>query len=214
MKPHAITLAAALIAASPIIAADWTAGMNEGKAELKAMGPLAFGPDGILFVADTKSAAIVALATGDLTTGDKKEVKLEGLDVKLAAQLGVSVDQLQISDMAVNPLSKSVYLSVTRGRGPDAIPVLIRTTSAGTTEEVSLEKIKHVRAQLPDAPLDGVTGDERRRSNPRMESITDIAFLENRVMVAGLSGSSSLVSSICSASCHWRRGQGTDRPRD
>ena len=34
---------------------------------------------------------------------------------------------------------------------------------------------------------DGVTGEGRRQSNPRMESITDIAFLEDRVLVAGLS---------------------------
>lgn len=187
MKLPALALAASLLSSVHINAADLTAGMTEGKAEFKSMGSLAFGPDGILFVADTKSAAIVALATGDTKPGGKKVVKLDGLDAKLAAQLGVTVDQLQISDMAVNPLSRSVYFSVARGRGPDAIPVLMRTTGAGALEEVPLEKIKHVRAQLPDAPLDGVTGDERRRSNPRMESITDIAFLENRVMVAGLS---------------------------
>ncbi len=39
--------------------------MKDGKPEFKSMGPLTFGPDGILFIADTKSAAIVAIATGD-----------------------------------------------------------------------------------------------------------------------------------------------------
>ena len=46
-------------------AADLTSGMKQGKAEFKSMGPLAFGPDGILFVADTKAAAVVAIATTD-----------------------------------------------------------------------------------------------------------------------------------------------------
>ena len=35
--------------------------------------------------------------------------------------------------------------------------------------------------------MDGVTGGGGRQSNPRMESITDIGFLEDRVLVAGLS---------------------------
>src|ERR1700678_3489654 len=35
-------------------AGKWTAGMKIGDPALKSIGPLAFGPDGILFVADTK----------------------------------------------------------------------------------------------------------------------------------------------------------------
>src|SRR6185503_16606560 len=45
--------------------ANCTAGMKEGKVSPASIGPLAFGPDGILFVADTKGAAIFAIATDD-----------------------------------------------------------------------------------------------------------------------------------------------------
>jgi hypothetical protein len=57
----------------------------------------------------------------------------------------------------------------------------------GQPELVSLDKVKFSRAELPDAPVDGVVGQPNRQSNPRQESITDIAFLENRVLIAGLS---------------------------
>jgi hypothetical protein len=40
---------------------------------------------------------------------------------------------------------------------------------------------------LPDAPVEGVQGQGNRSSNPRQESITDIGFLEDRVLIAGLS---------------------------
>jgi hypothetical protein len=60
-------------------------------------------------------------------------------------------------------------------------------TTDSQLELVNLDALKFSRAELPDAPLDGVVGDVKRRSNPRLESITDIAFLENRVLVAGLS---------------------------
>jgi hypothetical protein len=46
--------------------------------------------------------------------------------------------------------------------------------------------VKFAKAELPDAPTDGVVGEGRRQSNPRQESITDVAFLEDRVIIAGL----------------------------
>lgn len=169
-------------------AEDLTAGMKQGKAEFKSMGPLAFGPDGILFIADTKAAAISAIATGD-TAGNAaaKQLKVEGINQKLAALLGTTADQVLIDDMVVNPGSRNVYLAVSRGRGPDATPVLVRVKADGQPELVSLDSVKFSRAELPDAPVDGVVGEGRRQSNPRRESITDVAFLEDRVLIAGMS---------------------------
>jgi len=92
-----------------------------------------------------------------------------------------------INDMAVNPVSHQVYLAVSRGRGPDAVPVLIRVDSSGAIEPVSLDKVKFSRAELPDAPVEGVVGQGQRQSNPRQESITDVAFFQDRIIVAGLS---------------------------
>jgi hypothetical protein len=169
-------------------AADLASGMKQGKAEFKSMGPLAFGPDGILFVADTKAAAVVAIATGDTASkAGSKELKVEGINQKLAALLGTAADQILIDDMVVNPASRNVYLAVSRGRGPDATPVLVRVKGDGQPELVSLDNVKFSRAELPDAPVDGVVGQGGRQSNPRRESITDVAFLEDRVLIAGLS---------------------------
>lgn len=162
--------------------------MKQGKAEFKSIGPLAFGPNGILFVADTKAAAIVAIDTGDTSSkAASKQLQVEGINQKLAALLGTSADQIIIDDMVVNPASRNVYLAVSRGRGPDATPVLVRVKGDGQPEVVSLDSVKFSRAELPDAPVDGVVGQGNRQSNPRRESITDIAFLEDRVLVAGLS---------------------------
>jgi hypothetical protein len=168
-------------------AADWTTGMKDGKATFKSINQLAFGPEGILFVADSKSAAITAIATGDTKAGPAKPIKIEGINAKIAAMLGTSADQVLIDDLAVNPVSHNVYVAVSRGRGPSATSVIVRVTTEGKLEAVSLDKVKHAVAQLPDAPVDGVVGDGKRQSNPRQESITDIAFLEDRVLVAGLS---------------------------
>lgn len=168
--------------------ADATAGMKEGNPALKSIGQLAFGPDGVLFVADTKAAAIVALATGDTqAVSNAPTLKAEAINQKIAALLGTTADQLEINDLAVNPLSRRAYLSVSRGRGPDAAPALVRVKADGQPELVSLDKVRFSRAELPDPPKDGVAGEGKRKSNPRMEAITDIAYVDGRVVVAGLS---------------------------
>jgi hypothetical protein len=167
-------------------AANWTADMKEGKPAFKSMGPLTFGPEGILFIADTKSAAVFAVATGDTTPASGiKALKVEGINQKIAGLLGTSADQLLIDDMAVNPISRNTYLAISRGRGANATPVLVRVKTDGQPEAVALDKVKFSKGELPDAPVEGVVGDGK--SNPRQESITDIAFLEDRLLIAGLS---------------------------
>jgi hypothetical protein len=169
-------------------ATAWTAGMTEGKPMFQSMGQLAFGPEGILFIADTKAAAILAISTGDTKPASgSKLLKVEGLNQQIAALLGTSAEQILVEDMAINPVSRNAYLTVSRGRGPDATSVLVRVKTDGQLEVVALEKVKFSKAELPDAPPPGVVTQGNRQSNPRQESITDIGFLEGRVLVAGLS---------------------------
>src|SRR5688572_25426462 len=90
---------------SPAHADHLMEGMTEGKAAFKSMGPLAFGPEGILFIADTKAAAIVAIATGDTKSAPgAKSLKVEKINQKIAALLGTEANEILISDMVVNPI--------------------------------------------------------------------------------------------------------------
>lgn len=164
-----------------------SAAMTEGNPAFKSMTQLAFGPDGVLFVADPKAAAIVALATGDTKpAANGATIRVEGINQKIAALLGTAADQILIADLAVNPISRQAYLTVSRGRGPDAVPVLVRVKTSGELEIVSTDNVKFDRAQLPDAPVDGMVGQGNRQSNPRTESITDIAYADGRILIAGL----------------------------
>lgn len=182
----ALLLAGSLLPGSQAVVAD--ASMAEAPLALKSAGPITFGPDGVLFVADTKAASIIAIDTHDKrASGPAKPLKVQAINEKLAALLGTSADQILINDMAVNPSSRNVYLAVSRGRGPDAKPVLAKVSTDGQLALLPTEKVKHARAELPDAPVDGVVGQGNRQSNPRLESITDIAYFDGRLLVAGLS---------------------------
>lgn len=190
MKRFSLFIALAFIAfglSSLNAEAKLTSGMVGGTAKFQSMGPLAFGPEGILFVADTKSAAIFALSTGDTKPAAAGQtLKVEAVNQKIAALLGTTADQILIEDLAINPISRNAYLAVSRGRGTDAVPVLVRVKTNGTAEVVSLDGLKFSRADLPDAPADKTITQGNRQSNPRRESITDIGYLNGRLFIAGL----------------------------
>ena len=117
-----------LLVVSPALSAatiDLGEGAVTGPAALQSIGPLAFGPDGILFAADSLGGAIFALDTQDTEPSAGDGLNVEGLDEQVAALLGTTVDDIQIIDLAVNPLSKRAYLSVSRGQGADAQAVLL-----------------------------------------------------------------------------------------
>lgn len=168
---------------SPTLA-DW----SQGTPELKHAGPLAFAPDGVLLVGDSLTAAVVAIqtedASGEGASGEKREINVEGVNQRIADMMGNPVEETVINDLAVNPLSGHVYLSVSRGRGPDAMPVLFKIDSKGTISELELKNVKFAVATFENAPA---SGSDRRGQNPRMSSITDIQYEDGKVIVAGLS---------------------------
>ena len=178
--------ALALVASSA--RAGLTTGMKPGKPEFKAMSQLAFAPEGVIFIADTKAAAITAIALDDIKpAAGSATLKAEAINEKIAALLGTSADQIIIEDLAVNPASRQAYLAVSRGKGPDAVPVLVRVKSGGQPEIVSLEKVRFSRAELPDPAPDSAPAAGQKGGNRRLEAITDIAYVDGRVLVAGLS---------------------------
>jgi hypothetical protein len=158
---------------------SFAAGMQAGKVDLKSAGALAMGPDGIVFVGDSLGAKLVALDVDDRTPSKAAaNLEIKGVNEKIAAMLGTAADQILITDVVVNPISKNVYLSVSRGRGADAVPFVLRADTAGKLTEVSLANIKNQAVSLIDQP----TGDRQR-----METITQLKYVDGKVMVAGLS---------------------------
>src|SRR5687767_5148324 len=179
-------LAAVFCLAAVLAFAANTVGFKTGKPELKSAGPLAFGPDGVLFVGDSVSAAIFAIDTGDKTKNSSAGTfDVKAINTKIAGLLGTTPDQILINDVIVNPLSKKVYISVTRGSGAEAAPVILRTDSSGKLTEVPLSNVSYSSVAISDAP-DAAAKDNRGNSR-RMEAITDIGFVNGNVIIAGLS---------------------------
>jgi hypothetical protein len=172
MKRMMSGLVVVLLAVSPVLAQD-----TKG-ADLKSAGPLAFAPEGVLLVGDPIGGVVFAIATGDVK-GEAKPLNVQGLDAKIAAALGVSPGDVLINDMAINPASGKAYLSVSRGKGPDAAGVILTVDAAGKVAELALKDLACSKAALPNPAAAGGRG--------RTEAITDLAYTDGRVIVAGLS---------------------------
>jgi len=174
----------AALAASVAWVRPDNSGMTVGNVAAKSLGHMAFGPGNVLFIGDNAGAQIIAVEIDDAARGTGA-INLEGLDAKVAQVLGVAASDVQINDLAVHPTSRNVYLTVTRGSGASATPVLLRVTrnAARPIEEVPLTNVKFSTAAISNAPAD----DPSSRRNPRTLTITDIAYADGQVWVAGLS---------------------------
>jgi hypothetical protein len=176
----ALLAAATLVSATAFVAARTDAPVLVGPT-LQSIGPLAFGPNGVLYAADKQAATIFALDLGAQAAGPAAgTVTVEGIDQKVAAMLGTSASEIAITDLAVHPASRNSFLSVMRGQGAGAQAALVRVDGAGRIDVVSLETVTYTQVALPNAP------DPSGRGG-RTSAITDMAFTNGRLFVAGLS---------------------------
>lgn len=188
-------LALVLGAATPLLAAD---GLTTGKPDIRSMSALAFGPGGVLFVGDSRGGAVFAIDLGTRPAAQVKDPKaVTDVEGKLAALLGAKPSDVMVHDLAVDPVSKRPYLSVSRGRGAwneqwllandvaDAT-VLVRFDAAGTPEVVDLASVPFARVALPN-PIDESKQLEWKKTSQRADAITDLGFADGTLYVAGLS---------------------------
>ncbi|NOT76119.1 MAG: hypothetical protein HOP08_14425 [Cyclobacteriaceae bacterium] len=178
----AIVVAGMFILANTNKSALLRDGFENGTPEIKSISALAFGPDGILFIGDSKSAAVFAIDTKDNQKVDKATaVDFKKMDQKIAAALGAEVQNITITDLVVNPVSKKVYCSVFLS---DGTPALLRI-DGDAIAAVNLKDVSFTSVPLVNAPAEDAK-DQRGRPL-RGTTISDMGFYDGKVMVSGLS---------------------------
>jgi hypothetical protein len=182
---------------------------------LLSAGSVLFAPDvsadgtAVLFAADVARATILAFELpAEAPAGTDAEVNVDQLGAKIASLLGVEREDAVIRGLTVHPVSRAVYLSVARGRGPEVGAVVVRVGTDGTLRVVELDDLPVTSFELDDAPA---TDDERKdawldgsdpTSQPReihgvtlniaqvpiaRSTVTDLAWVDGTLYVAGLS---------------------------
>lgn len=184
-------------------------GLRRGRVALRSAGPITFGPAGILFLADNAASKVFAVDVSDPgPAGGSEPFDLENVDALVGSYLGCEPGDVVIRDMAVHPLSHNVYLSVQRGHGDAAQPVLVRIGCLdGSVTDVPLDDVPVAEAAIGDAPAEdderlditlplGEEGEDFQfgertirllRQPIRTSTVTDMAYVNGELLVAGLS---------------------------
>ncbi|MGB5820487.1 MAG: hypothetical protein WBG90_13465 [Saonia sp.] len=161
---------------------DLKEGFTVGDPEIASIDKLTFGPEGILFIGDSKKASIYALDTKDVQQKETAdEINIEEFDKKIAASLGTSVENIKINDMAVNPISKNVYFSVTV---TDGTPILLKLKGE-QLENVSLKEVSYSTIMLEN-PV-AVDAKDKRERPLRIWAISDLKYHDGKLLASGLS---------------------------
>ena len=193
----ALALGLTIGAAASAVAAD-PPGVAAGKPDIRSLSALAFGPGGVLFVGDSKGGAVYAIELGPRAAGEVKDPKeIPDVEGKLAALLGATAADIMVHDLAVDPISKQSYLAVSRGRaawnGQWLLPndvadasVLVRFDAAARPEIVDLSSVRFARVALPN-PVDAAKKVPWKNVSLRADTITDMAYADGALYVAGLS---------------------------
>lgn len=138
---------------------------------------------GVLFAGDSKGGVVYALEVGGGDGAPGEFTAVNDLDVRVAEMLGTTTNEIYIKDLAVDESTGAAYLSIMRGSGAGAQPVLIKVTPDGELHHVEMATLSYTKLELGDAPEDAPGA----RRNPRNSTITDIELLGDSVYVAGLS---------------------------
>jgi len=171
---------ALLAATKPFVGNPY--GFTKGTPGIKSISALSFGKDGILFIGDSKSASIFAVDTRDTKKNDNAPaIAVANIDQKIAAALGTQKENITITDMAVNPVSKKLYVAV---QGSDGTPVILKVDN-DKIEPLSLKEIDFSSIALNDVNAEDA---KDARGRPlRVSTISDMGFDNGKVMVSGLS---------------------------
>jgi len=161
---------------------------------LQSSGVLTFGPGNVLFVGDIRGAKIhaFALRETDLTSQTGVELgnfhnfegrdQVVGLDQKLAALFGTTIDKIVVNDIAVHQPTQQVFLSVERGRGIDAIPAIVKVNH-GKLEVLELDSVPHSEMSIPNEPDSKAMLEFDQQ---RIYAITDVKYYNGEIFVSGI----------------------------
>lgn len=173
----ALLAAAVALAVGPAAAAPIPAdALKKGTPTVQSISALAFGPNGLLFIGDAQSATITAVDTGDAKPNGRGDVNVEDLGQKVGAALGTDKATVTINDVKVNPASGNIYVAVTRGKGKEGTPALVKMTRDGNLSVLELKDVPFAQVKIPNAA-----------DKQRTEAITSLAYIDGKVIVAGLS---------------------------
>ncbi len=147
---------------------------------------LEFANENTLFIADSDGGQILAYKLPLAEPAKTSEsYNLEGAGTKIAKFLGVDSRLLSYHDIAIHPVSKEVYISLSIQENEKRTPIVIRANQAGNFIKVDLKSLPNIVKKLTDTATDDV---KFWRDIPATTlNITDLDYVNGTLYVSSLS---------------------------
>lgn len=147
---------------------------------------LEFADTNTLFVADSDSSKIFAYNLPTVETAKSSEsYNLVGVGTKIAKLLGVAASAVSYHDIAIHPISKEAFISLSYHKGTEKVSALIKANQQGKLEQVNLAKYHHTVKTLAKTADDSV---KFWRDIPATTlAITDLDYVNGTLYVSSLS---------------------------
>jgi hypothetical protein len=201
-----LTMAAGFGAAA-LVFSLWAHAEGKEKADLpRYAGALAFAPDGTLFVGDNISSAVFAYKTGleqpALIDPKSAPLEVESIDKRIAPVVHGKHGQVEINGMAVHPISREIFLSISRVSGGIVTPAIVKVSASGKISEFDLHSPGGSEFRIKDAPTpDQHFADragqwpvpssekyhQKAKTSMRSMTIVDMKFHDGELFIAGIS---------------------------
>ena len=147
---------------------------------------LAFGPDNVLFIGDSKGAVVHAIKTEGQEVNDPIPFNLTDFDRVIAKELDIDTRYLIVNDMKIHPASQEAYLAIKKGHAADA-PSMVAIVSPmnGQVRFLDVTGSNSSKVSIKNPAASDLTF---WRDIPASTlTITDIDYHDGFIYVAGLS---------------------------
>ncbi len=157
---------------------------NDSKrSQLDGASVLAFGPNDVLFVGDSKSGTIYAISTTAKTLEKPIPFNEKGIDKQIAKVLGVPRSEVIIADMQIHPTSQEAYITVKRGNSLESKSYILAISPE--SKDIRFVDVSN-RTQIKINNIRTESFNFYRDRPANTLNITDIDYHEGYIYVAGL----------------------------
>lgn len=151
-----------------------------GDPQIGSISALTFGPEGILFIGDSENAQVVAIDMGNALKAVNEKVFIADVEAILEQLLGSTRDQIQIIDLAVNPLNQNIYLGAQHSSGKS----MLFLVNKDSLEPVSLDSVSFSKTNVANAVA--TDAKDRRGRSLRRWAISDLSYADGQLLFSGL----------------------------
>lgn len=168
-----------------VVETTTSASINLKGKQLKGASVLAFGPENVLFVGNSRAGIIHAIPTTATAVKAPVPFNAFAIDRKIADQLGVAASDLIINDMQIHPVSQEAYIAFKNGHAPDAKSLIAVVTPKDNSirfldiKEETIKKVSVKATRTEDFNF-------YRDLPANTLNITDIDYHDGYIYVSGL----------------------------